>query len=244
MKVNVFGGGAMWIILVGCFLALVLPNDSLAADAAEREVIGFSKDGKWFAFEEYGIHDGSGFPYSNIYIIDTQYDKWAPGSPFRVRIDDEKVSLREARSKSRASASTALKKLDTFHPGTVLASNALGEVTSDPLTMRFRRSYNLNDLWVMRAEQVSLPAPKDCFDTNPVRGIALEYGQAGTGMREVYRDRAIPASRGCPSEYQLADILAFDEGNVSRIVVLLHVLTRGFEGMDARFLAIPLATIK
>ena len=42
-----------------------------AGDVAELEILGFSDDGGVFAFEEYGVQDGSGFPYANRYYIDT-----------------------------------------------------------------------------------------------------------------------------------------------------------------------------
>lgn len=214
--------------------------DALAADAAERDVIGFSKDGKLFAFEEFGVQDGSGFPYSTIYVIDTNKDRWVPGSPFRVRIEDESATLKEARIKSFKAASATLRKFDAFHPGAVLATNAVGEVTSDPLSFRFKRYHNLDDLWVVRAERVKLPIPRDCPQEEQVFGVSLEYGKAGSQLREVYRDRTLPSSRGCPIGYQLADIIAFDDADVSSLVVLVHVQTRGFEGVDSRFLAIPI----
>ncbi len=57
----------------------------------------FSADARIFAFEEFGVQDGSGFPYSNIYLIDLERDKFAPGSPVRVTIERE-APLKEARS--------------------------------------------------------------------------------------------------------------------------------------------------
>ena len=48
------------IILLGVFSL-----EASAGDTATPQVLGFSADGKVFAFEEYGIQDGSGFPYAN-----------------------------------------------------------------------------------------------------------------------------------------------------------------------------------
>jgi len=63
-----------------------------AADASDRAIIGFSKDGSHFAFEEYGMQDGSGFPYADIYIINLKTDKWVKGSPIRVLVRDENAT--------------------------------------------------------------------------------------------------------------------------------------------------------
>ena len=65
-----------------------------AGDFADREIFGFSPDGGTFAFEEFGVQDGSGFPYATIYVIDTAKDAWVSGTPIRVRIDDETVTVK------------------------------------------------------------------------------------------------------------------------------------------------------
>ena len=65
------------------FLLFTVLSNSIAwaGDYASRHVIGFSADGRYFAFEQYGAQDGSGFPYAEIFIIDTQADSWVAGSP-------------------------------------------------------------------------------------------------------------------------------------------------------------------
>jgi hypothetical protein len=36
------------------------------------DVIGFSPDGRYFAFEQYGFNEGEGLPYSHMYFIDVE----------------------------------------------------------------------------------------------------------------------------------------------------------------------------
>ena len=68
-------------------LSLIAAADALApiaaqaGDFADRALLGFSPDGRYFALEEYGIQDGSGYPYSNIFLIDTTTDEWVTGTP-------------------------------------------------------------------------------------------------------------------------------------------------------------------
>jgi len=64
-------------------LTLWACSPALAGDTAEINVLGFSADGSIFAFEEYGVQDGSGFPYANRFYIDTASDKFLPGTPVR-----------------------------------------------------------------------------------------------------------------------------------------------------------------
>jgi len=82
------------------------PIAGQAGDFADRALLGFSPDGRYFAFEEYGIQDGSGFPYSNIFLIDTTTDEWVTGTPIRVLTEGESPPLSETRSESA----------DRFHP--------------------------------------------------------------------------------------------------------------------------------
>ncbi|MGE6786024.1 DUF2259 domain-containing protein, partial [Ensifer adhaerens] len=45
-----------------CLAAAATASPALAGDYAALQPIGFSADGNVFAFEEYGVQDGSGFP--------------------------------------------------------------------------------------------------------------------------------------------------------------------------------------
>jgi len=76
-----------WLVAKAAMIFAAAP--AVAGDIAALQSIGFSVDGSVYAFEEYGIQDGSGFPYSNIYVIDTVKDVYLPGTPIRVRLDDE-----------------------------------------------------------------------------------------------------------------------------------------------------------
>src|SRR4051794_32683848 len=62
------------------FLLLVLP--ALAGDRAELNVLGYSQDFRYLAFEEFGIFDGSGGNYSRIFVVDLADDSWVKGTPF------------------------------------------------------------------------------------------------------------------------------------------------------------------
>ena len=69
------------------FAAIAMSLASTAAHAgefAEFRPIGFSADGKVFAFEEFGVQDGSGFAFANRFFIDTTDDSFLPGSTVRV----------------------------------------------------------------------------------------------------------------------------------------------------------------
>ncbi len=212
-----------------------------AADASDRAIIGFSQDGSHFAFEEYGVQDGSGFPYADIFIIDLIEDKWVKGSPIRVLVRDEKATAHSARHQALTEAAPLIEKYGTVQPAKLLASNAVGERVTSPHKMTFRRFHNVSTFWTVQLTEIDIEQPGECKPFSPVRGFALATGIVGKGpATEVYRDKKLPKSRGCPESYKLADVIAYGENENAPAVVLVHKLTFGFEGRDARFVAVPI----
>ena len=51
-------------------LVLLLSSPCFSYELGQFSFIGFSADGRYLAWEEYGIRDGTGYPYSSISIID------------------------------------------------------------------------------------------------------------------------------------------------------------------------------
>lgn len=114
-------------IFIVLFLAAFSKSIAIAGDYADRKILGFSPDGHYFAFEQYGVQDGSGFPYSEIFIIDAVADKWVAGTPVRKRIDDESAKLSDVRDQAIKEAGPILSRLNISEPGEHLASNPRAE---------------------------------------------------------------------------------------------------------------------
>ncbi|HZP20295.1 MAG TPA: DUF2259 domain-containing protein [Bauldia sp.] len=215
---------------------------AIAGDFADRELIGFSKDGKTFAFEEYGVQDGSGFPYSNIYVIDTDSDAWVPGSPVRVRREDEAAPLAAVRAEARAKAKAILAGRRVEARGTYLVSNPITELSADPYRVRFRTNpYLASDdrTLTLTLTPLALPPSKACAPYGEAAGFRLTLANLQGGARVLHEDRAIPPSRGCAASYAISDVISLDEdGGPATIAVLVSVFMQGFEGPDRRFVAV------
>ena len=70
-------------MFMGGFLAAVLTGMAATAhagDIANIQPVGFSADGKVFAFQEFGMKDGK-VPYSDTYFIDTDTGADLEGTP-------------------------------------------------------------------------------------------------------------------------------------------------------------------
>jgi predicted secreted protein len=219
----------------------------LAGDRAEIDFIGFSPDAKYFAFEEFGIQDGSGFPYSNVFVIDLEADSWVSGTPVRIRLDNEDVPLREVRSEAAKKVAATLGKLAITEPVTIAALLGDGEPDGDGKHLRFGvpapdrgEIWQPHDLTLTQFEASASSPCAEWFGAEPL-GFALHLS-GETGSRELHRDTSLPQSRGCPLDYRLYGVvLPFGAADVDHGVAIVSVYPGGFEGPDRRFVAVPLA---
>ncbi len=233
--------------LAASAVTLMLAAPAMAGDRALIDFIGFSEDGQYFAFEEFGVQDGSGFPYSNIYVLDVSADSWVDGTPVRVRLDDEGASQEEARSEAAGEAAEVLADLGIVAPVDIIAMNADGEL-GDGLSLSFGQpGYLPNDVegeLTLGLSTFSADSPTDCesFSGEPANGLILTL-TGPDGEDEIYSDGdVLPESRGCPSVYRIYAVVAPPyaappEGHVA----IIATYPFGFEGPDRRFIAIPLA---
>jgi len=227
------------------FAALVFPSlqgMAHAGDFATRAILGFSEDGSRFAFEEFGRQDGSGFPYSNIYVINTATDQWTAGSPFRVLIQDENASEDDARDQARDQAGNALSVIR--QPGVHAATNQQLEIVDNPHRMA-AKPYVFNpptsDSIEFRIEEIPVTPPEMCKDFGETKAFRLKqiFSEPGKATRLLHEDDGVPSSRRCPLSYRFADILTYYPDNGPAVAAILILMEQvGFEGPDGRYLAV------
>ena len=226
-----------------CLLSLL--QFAWAGDFAERHIYGFSMDGGLFAFEEYGVQDGSGFPYSNIYVIDTTTDTWTAGSPFRVQLNDETKSVFDAREEAEILAGTVLKSFEDR--GQIVATNRSSERGIDTKRMvAVPRIVEppIDDEIEFRLQPLVFPASGNCIAFNAGNGFRLLQisNKGGEETRILHEDTSVPDSRNCPLEYSFADLITyFPEGGTPVVAILILMRTVGFEGPDGRYIAVTSA---
>ena len=221
---------------------------ALAGDRALVEFIGFSPDARYFAFEEMGIQDGSGFAYANIYVLDLSDDSWVDGTPIRKRAEDESLPLSAVRAEAMGEALALIDQYDISAPAELVALIGDGLPDADGQSLAFGiPGYAAGS--VMEERHLTLSSfpstsPEDCesfFGTAPL-GFELVLS-GGAAPVVLHRDEEkLPRSRGCPLAYRLHGVvlpgLAFPQTGG---VVMVSVYPGGFEGPDRRFLAVPFA---
>lgn len=221
---------------------------ALAGDRALVEFIGFSEDARYFAFEEMGIQDGSGFAYSSVYIIDLERDRWVSGTPIRAQAEDEDKTIADMRIEARTEAAPIIVQSKISVVSDVAALIGDGAVGVDARSLSFGRPGYAAGV-VMDERQLTLEtfpstSAEDCegfFGSAPL-GFELTLS-GGDGPVSVHRDDGkLPESRGCPLDYRLyAVVLPGLDAPQGRGVAMISVYPGGFEGPDRRFLAVPFA---
>lgn len=233
-------------LLAAAGLLEVLPTAN-AGDYANVEVLGFSSDGHQFAFEQYGIQDGSGFPYSDIFIIDVATDSWVKPSPFRFTnteapdlADPATVTANTRHVTHQAAADAGLLQVPLYQ-GFTAGHNPVTELSADSHVMTVTPRLivpPIDDPMELALEEISLPSPTCASYGADTRGFNLTLTYRGQ-TRVLNQDTGLPKSRGCPLRYRIDRLITFyPDGQPPVFAVLVLMETHGFEGSDGRYLAI------
>lgn len=233
---------------VALLASLLTTAGASAGDFSTFQSLGFSPDGKVYAFEEFGIQDGSGFPYSNVYFIDTEKDAYLPGTPIRVRIDSEEAGIAKARAESRDKAKALADKHDVLaNPGVLAAFNPMGEVGVDRKRIEYVQHAvepTPGGSFALALEEIPLELSANCRDITPEGGkgfrlkLVKRDGEAADTV--LHEDTRVPESRRCPLSYQVSGAVTFNPRGADPVhVALVLVRSFGFEGTDGRWVAVP-----
>lgn len=228
---------------------LAAPAAVQAAEFAEYRVLGYSPDGRHFAFEQFGISDGIGLPYADIFVLDLDADSWVAGSPIRVRrtekdgeAADLAAELAAVRDEAAAEAADLLEAHAITVPHRLLAATTPMEAGGQETELGFYPRpirAPIDPLHTLTLETFPLESPNDCFGMVDTQGYRLSLAIEGGATSVVHEDESLPASRPCPEDYGLAAVVVPFDGNPGRAVALVSLYQLGFEGADRRFLAVP-----
>jgi predicted secreted protein len=98
-------------------------------------------------------------------------------------------------------------------------------------------------------KDVALPAPAECTETDIAMPVGMEVTVKNlkTGQtKSIAKDSTIPKSRYCPHAYDIEAIFAPSAYNMPNdpVVALIGTYSRGFEGSNRRFIALPIELIE
>jgi predicted secreted protein len=244
------------------FVLATAVKAAVAGDGAALNVLGFSADGRYFAFEQYGEQDGSGSLYSTIAALEVAGDRMVKGSPVAAIMDpdDPKLGkeprdkqLGDVRAKAAADAAPLLQQLGIGHPGVMLAAvrRARSRAMLDAEGVKAARQAVLSTValpaeafgsdarLMLRDFDIALPRCKDLVSGEHPSGFGLTLERKGRPTIHLHRDQTIPEARRCPDQYGIAEAhaLPLPDGSAA-LAVLIQYFYQAFEGPDRRFLAV------
>lgn len=243
-------------------LAMLASGHASAGDRAQTAIVGFSPDGAYVAFEEFGSQDGSGFPYSNIYVLDVAANDWVSGSPIRVMIEDDEMSedqlftigLHAARQRAMQQAASvfAARGIVPGNVGTTVIHHPYSDLEAPAYRVPFSIGAAISPYLAEHNElRLSLrpTASETCasYGLDQVFIFSLELIQDGL-VTALQSDSGLPESRVCPTDYRIHQIVVYgiDQPDqtlccAERYAMLVLVAMQrgpGFEGPDTRYLGV------
>jgi predicted secreted protein len=241
--------------LVG--LLLLLGTQAALSSCGEinaLKVLGFSPDGRYFAFQEavsFDWDDPSACAKTTT-AIEVENDRLVRGTPVRASLPTDQK--KEADILSRSSA--MLKRL-----GIKTGSDGIQVVEEEDKRLRADfETFRASDFKQFPLNAKTLPLPQNWFGrdaqlvlepfkarashcrsvANPdPASLKLTLELKNSRKIDLKRDKALPASRGCPFSYGFAEVhaLRLENGDVAFAVVVQY-LAPGGEIPDRRFIAV------
>lgn len=231
-------------VFVFVVAAAICAPAAFAADAAKRHIFGFSPDGKYFGFEQYGVQDGTGYPYSDIFIIEIESDTWVKGTPARQIVKRSGYDLQKVRDESRKRIEPYLWRYNVGTKGKHVVAEPTANSEEAARFIAFTipdedGAYGLGKVR-LRLTEVALPMTNCATIDEKTRGFVLVLeDSSGQPIRILEEDTEVPVSRGCPIHYGISDVLVMPRtGQGPALIVLISIYRFGFEGYERRFIAI------
>lgn len=244
---------------LACVTALILSaSPASAGDGSALQVLGFSPNGKRFAFEQRGSHDGSGNAFSAITVIgdgggEVEREIAEPATQEEAeRALSEKIPRDEAVRGAVREAATLLFALDggTASPATLLAEHADAKASEDLLPMdvhpvreRARQDLAFSHPALGGAANLRLAEqPESTKTCEPMTSEAvtatLTLETADGRKTLIFEGPGNPRARMCPTRLGLVAAYLHDKPGARALAIVLQEFPIGFEGPDRRFFAV------
>jgi predicted secreted protein len=205
-------------------LTLSITLSTHAGDASQWEIIGFSKDGNYFAFERFGSYDGSGFPYSEIFILNVCKNDYAT-KPITTVVEEENTNV-DARTVNRKKAKSLLTQFGIIigNVGQTFYERKQEDEEVPPFTYRNQKMQVL-----LETEDLAL---NDQIGVNLQKmTLSLKHPK---GIQVLQKDKSLPKSRGSAYSYWIATVVAYENS----LIALVSYYSVGYEGPDTRQIAV------
>jgi predicted secreted protein len=237
-------------------LLLFFGSSAMAEDTAFINFLGFSNSGKYMAFQEAVLMDGSGDYVSAIRILDVANDQYVDVSKDDYSSETTGVSKTYAsfvngaqkkaakmltkwgidKNKGQVVHVSVAPRLSTFTYKNKYVGMFLRTKTVDMSNDKIIKPDALKERLALcetmsEPDRVTYPA-KDSLVGYEVQAFSFDTMKTDTTL---HSDMRVPLSRYCPYDYSLNSAYAY--GN--QVVLLVSYNSVGFEGPDTQFVTVP-----
>ena len=220
---------ALTFLLIALSARAAFPQDS-----AEVKALGFSPDGRYFAFEQRGADKGGRFTMTLGWEV--AENRQVKGGTISYS-DDDKAKLK----KSETATKRLLRRLKITARDFLAVS--LRGIDVEPFEEASQKSLALPSRWFgpeswLVLQQYKFASRCSGGSASPVGfGLALERKDAPA--IQLSRDVDIATSRGCPTHYRVVDAYTrkLKDGS-SALAVIVQNFAPGFDAKNRNFIAV------
>jgi len=212
----------------------LVPRAAMAGDTAEVKVLGFSPDGRYFAFEQRGT-DGGG-TYSMTMAMEVADNRQVKGGSISYG-DDDRSQLKKAGTTTRR----LLRRLRISARDYKTVS--LRGIDVEPFEDASLKSLALPGGWFgpeswLVLQQFKMAQRCQKTKANPI-GFGLTLKRKNAPAVQLSHDVTIPSSRGCPTHYRVVEAHArrLKDGPVA-LAVIVQNFAPGFDAKNRNFIAV------
>lgn len=212
------------------------------------ELIGYSENGRYLAYETFGLGGPEGLAHAAVHVLDLAERRWVIGSPIEVTAGNPQLGLAELREQVRDRSHFLIEDLNIHRPAVLAAMVGDGAASDDPHTLSFgipQPDGGPVDAPVelqLAAYDVVASSPCETRMQGSPIGFSLNMHSFGENSA-IYADGPLPRSRDCPEQYRLmAVVLPFEAVDMEHAVVLVSMRTITAEGPRRGFVPVPLGT--
>jgi len=226
-----------WLVMIALgWMSLSL---AYAGDAAGLSVWGFSQDGRYLAFEQFGVEDGSGLPYAEYYFIDVPNNAYAtsPISADPKAFADKGLEAAINDAKTRAKPWFDKLHLQSPQAGIRVIHHPLTDLGADAYNVAFSSQTPLAGVDVDQYELTlnERNTEQTCAGVAPAKILSLTLKNQHSGRSvTLQNDARLPTSRGCVIRYRIQDVYTYED----HVAVFINLFSPGFEGENMRFMVI------
>jgi predicted secreted protein len=239
-------------IAFAILISAIISSAAFAGDYAHFHFIGFSKDGKYLAFEEYGINDDidDASAYSSIYIVNVEKNRFAV-SPLKANGISEKEDEDSVRNRNKRRAAKQLKRFGIVdgNTGLQVAAHLINEYPNGDQNKPAPGEAKLLPQQVAFTKRGN-PLYRDGYFEVKLKPVSVKQvcgGDEGDWMsfeltlknerdetRILQKAEKVSKNRGCPNDYGIQEAFIYQ----NKLAVFVGIFTNGWEGDNLRLIAV------